>query len=131
MAQSARPVARAWDERRIDLPIVGSSMAYVPRARADRVVLFVSGDGGWNLGVVDMARRIAPKAIVIGISFLTLARAARSESGCWYPAGDLETVSHAAQKRLGLADAGSLLPLSSSSRATVVGQPSTTAWRPV
>ena len=98
----AATASRTWDERRIDLPIVGPSMAYVPRTPTGRVVLFVSGDGGWNLGVVDMARRIAPTAAVVGISFPQLARAAVRNAGCWYPAGDLEVLAHAAEKRLGL-----------------------------
>jgi type IV secretory pathway VirJ component len=103
-AQPVRTVTRSWDERSLDLPIVGASMAYVPHQATNHVVLFISGDGGWNLGVVDMARRIAPSAIVIGISYPALRNAADAEQGrgCWYPAADLERISHAAQKRLGL-----------------------------
>ncbi len=112
--------ARAWDERTIDLPIVGQSMAYVPHAPTTRVVLFISGDGGWNLGVVDMARRIAPTAVVIGISFPKLSHAALQAGGCWYPAGDLETLSHAAQKRLGLTEYHAPALVGYSSGATLV-----------
>jgi hypothetical protein len=28
---------------------------YKPKADPDELVLFISGDGGWNLGVIDMA----------------------------------------------------------------------------
>ncbi len=97
-------LARSWDERRLDLPIVGMSTVYVPHVPTKRVVLFLSGDGGWNLGVVDMARRMAADTIVVGISVPTLVRQAVRLSGCWYPAGDLETLAHAAEKRLGLAE---------------------------
>jgi type IV secretory pathway VirJ component len=94
---------RAWDERPVVLPLVGRSTAYVPRTSTSHVVLFISGDGGWNAGVVDMARRIAAQgAIVIGISYLALRRSASRESGCWYVASDLELISHAAQKALNL-----------------------------
>jgi type IV secretory pathway VirJ component len=117
---AAQTPPRTWQERTINLPIVGPSMAYVPRAPTDRVVLFVSGDGGWNLGVVDMARRIAPDAIVVGISFPKLSHAAPGRSGCWYPAGDLETLSHAAQKRLGLTDYHAPVLVGYSSGATLV-----------
>lgn len=116
----AQRPATAWDERRIDLPIVGPSMAYVPHVPTTRVVLFISGDGGWNLGVVDMARRIARTAIVIGISFPKLSRAAVAQGGCWYPAGDLETLSHAAQKRLGLTEYHAPALVGYSSGATLV-----------
>ena len=100
-AQPAPP--RTWDEKPIALPVVGSGTAYVPRTPTAHVVLFISGDGGWNAGVVDMARRIAAQqAIVIGISFPVLKRSAGRESGCWYVASDLELISHAGQKALKL-----------------------------
>ncbi len=39
-----------------------------PAAQPANVVLFISGDGGWNLGVVDMARElVALDALVVGI----------------------------------------------------------------
>jgi type IV secretory pathway VirJ component len=99
---SGKPPSSAWIERRVTVPLVGTAMAYVPKASVPRVVLFISGDGGWNAGVVDMARRIAPHAVVIGISYPTLRRSSGGGTRCWYPAGDLEAISHAAEKRLGL-----------------------------
>jgi type IV secretory pathway VirJ component len=99
----AAPAARTWDEKTIPLPLVRTGVAYVPRTPATRVALFISGDGGWNLGVIDMARRIAAQqTIVIGVSYPALKRAAARESGCWYVASDLELISHAAQKTLKL-----------------------------
>src|SRR5438477_3924410 len=100
-AQPALP--RTWDEKSIVLPLVRTSTAYVPRTPTSHVVLFISGDGGWNAGVVDMARRIAAQqAVVIGISYPALKRTAARDSGCWYVASDLELISHAAQKALKL-----------------------------
>src|SRR5690349_2514534 len=61
-----------WTEKVVSVPIVGHVVAYVPKKPASAVVLFLSGDGRWNLGVVDWARRIAPKAIVLGVDFLAL-----------------------------------------------------------
>jgi type IV secretory pathway VirJ component len=99
--RNSTPPLRAWDERKLTLPIVGPSSVYVPHAATNHVVLFVSGDGGWERGVRDMAARMAPQAIVIGISFPALRRAAlRQKRGCWYPAADLERIAHAAQKVL-------------------------------
>jgi type IV secretory pathway VirJ component len=114
------PTSRAFDERRLDLPIVGASTVYVPRTPTSRVVLFLSGDGGWNLGVVDMARRMASEAIVVGVSVPALVRAAARATGCWYPAGDLETLAHAAEKRLGLPDYHAPVLVGYSSGATLV-----------
>jgi type IV secretory pathway VirJ component len=96
--------AGAWTERSLQLPIAGRATAYVPRRPADGVVLFVSGDGGWNLGVVDMARRLAPRFVVIGISFPAVRGAVARQEGCWYPAGDLEVLARNAEKQLGLAE---------------------------
>jgi type IV secretory pathway VirJ component len=120
--QVSRPVAPSWEERSLDLPIVGPSVAYVPRQATNRVVLFISGDGGWNLGVVDMARRVAPQAVVIGISYPALRKAAdaRPGQGCWYPAADLELISHAAQRRLGLRQYEPPVLVGYSSGATLV-----------
>ena len=36
----------------------GTVHVYAPPGPSARVVLFVSGDGGWNLGVIPMARRL-------------------------------------------------------------------------
>ena len=36
----------------------GKITVYRPSLHPAHVVLFVSGDGGWNLGVVDMAREL-------------------------------------------------------------------------
>jgi type IV secretory pathway VirJ component len=93
---------RAWDERRIPLPQVGSGLAYVPHAPTAHVVLFVSGDEGWNATAAGLARGIAPQAIVIGVSYPRLKAAAAREGGCWYAASDLELISQAAQKALKL-----------------------------
>src|ERR1035437_149394 len=71
---AAAPV-RTWDEKPIVLPLAGSGVAYVPRTPTPRVVLFISGGGGWNAGVADMARRIADEqAIVICVSYPALKR---------------------------------------------------------
>src|SRR5262245_46350955 len=46
----------------------GQVSLYRAGDRPARVVLFVSGDGGWNLGVVGMARHLAERgALVAGI----------------------------------------------------------------
>ncbi len=46
----------------------GTLTVYRQTPRPAHVVLFVSGDGGWKLGVVDMARELAARdALVVGI----------------------------------------------------------------
>ncbi|HXO27248.1 MAG TPA: AcvB/VirJ family lysyl-phosphatidylglycerol hydrolase, partial [Thermoanaerobaculia bacterium] len=67
------------------------------------VVLFFSGDGGWNLGVVDMAETLAKMdALVVGINLPHyLAALAASKETCSYPASDAELLSKFVQKKLG------------------------------
>jgi hypothetical protein len=59
------------------LAAVGTVIVYIPAdlSRAKRVVLFLSGDGGWQLGVVDMTLRLAPCAVVAGNSLPPYQRA--------------------------------------------------------
>ena len=66
------------------------------------VVLFVSGDGGWNLGVVDMAQALAGlDALVVGIDITHyLKQLNAGTDACGYPAGDLEGLSQYVQKAL-------------------------------
>lgn len=67
------------------------------------VVLFLSGDGGWNQGVVDMAKALASlDSLVVGIDVRHyLAALSRSDAACLYPPGDLEALSQYLQKKLG------------------------------
>jgi type IV secretory pathway VirJ component len=101
-AAAANPQT-GWDERVIRVPVVGQAYIYAPHhPTTPNVVLFMSGDGGWNLGVVDMARRMMPKATVIGISYVALRRAPGETTRCWMPSGDLEVIAHTAEKQLEL-----------------------------
>jgi type IV secretory pathway VirJ component len=67
------------------------------------VVVFFSGDGGWNLGVVDMAHTLARMdALVLGVNLPRyLDKLAAGKEKCSYPASDVELLSKYAQKKLG------------------------------
>ena len=93
-------VARVVEEQ-ATLPLFGKVKVYRPDSVRDArgVILFVSGDGGWNLGVVDMARRSATHAIVVGLSMTVWRKIAQQDPNhCWFPAGELETTSQAIEK---------------------------------
>jgi len=110
-------------EEKKSLPGFGEVAVYRPRdlSRAHGVVLFISGDGGWNLGVVDMARRLADRAIVAGLSMPAWQkRAERNEKACWYPAGELETAAQAIEKLYALPRYVRPILVGYSSGATVV-----------
>ena len=81
----------------------GKVVLYAPPAEPDQVVLFISGDGGWNLGVVDMARELAGlDALVVGIDIRHFLKSVETtQDHCAYPAADFEALGQFVQKKLG------------------------------
>ena len=69
---------------------------YRPAGEVKSVVLFLSGDGGWNQGVVDMAQALSAQgAMVAGIDVPKLiANLDKDAEACVSPDGDLENLSH-------------------------------------
>ncbi len=100
----------------------GKVVIYKPVSVPDAVVLFVSGDGGWNLGVVDMAKNItAQGALVAGIDIQHYYKALKRENvKCYYPAGDFEELSLALQKRYNIKEYMKPILVGYSSGATLV-----------
>lgn len=66
------------------------------------VSIFISGDGGWNAGVINMAQKLSERgSLVIGVNILQYYASLRKQSGaCYYPASDFETMSLSVQKKL-------------------------------
>jgi type IV secretory pathway VirJ component len=81
----------------------GKVSVYRPRGEPREVVLFLSGDGGWTLGVLTMTRRLVEQgALVAGIdNSHYLAELERAKERCVSPAVDLENLSHFLQSKLG------------------------------
>lgn len=100
----------------------GTVTVYTPEGKPDSVALFVSGDGGWQLGVIPMARQLVAKnAAVVGIDVRRyLARIARAASGCRSLAVDFENLSHRVQKELQLPEYHVPVLVGYSSGATLV-----------
>jgi type IV secretory pathway VirJ component len=69
---------------------------YKPAAPATSFVLFLSGDGGWNAGVVSMAKSLAGQgALVAGIDTPALLKNLEKDGNdCVFPDGDFENLSH-------------------------------------
>jgi type IV secretory pathway VirJ component len=92
-----------------------------PTGTPAQVVLFVSGDGGWNLGVIPMARRLqAEGALVAGIDIRTYLAVLERSEPCAYPAGSLEELSRAVQLRHHLQEYRAPILVGYSSGATLV-----------
>lgn len=94
-----------------------------PAGLPTSVAIFVSGDGGWHLGVVNMARHLVEAgALVIGVdirSYLDALGKTAPES-CNDLAVDFERLSHDVQKKLALPDYRLPVLLGYSSGATIV-----------
>ena len=100
----------------------GNVTIYYQSTRPSHVVLFVSGDGGWNLGVVDMAKALSSyNALVVGIDITHyMKELERSSEACVYPAADFELLSKFVQKKLGYPGYRVPLLVGYSSGATLV-----------
>jgi type IV secretory pathway VirJ component len=77
----------------------GAVTLYRPAGPVKSVVLFLSGDGGWNQGVVGMAQALKDQgAMVAGIDVpKLLANFDKDGEACVSPDGDLENLSHYVQ----------------------------------
>lgn len=100
----------------------GTVHLYYASPRPSRVALFVSGDGGWNLGVVDMARELVTlDALVVGINIKQYLRhLTASSAACLYPAAEFEALSKFVQKKLGYPEYQAPVLVGYSSGATLV-----------
>lgn len=81
--------------------IFGQVKIYKPLSEPSQVILFISGDGGWNLGVVDMAIAFTGmNTMVIGIDITRYYKnLQKSASECYYPASDFENLSKTVQEK--------------------------------
>jgi type IV secretory pathway VirJ component len=79
----------------------GKVAVYHPEKEPNAFVLFISGDGGWNKGVDEMASHIVSQgAMVAGINLVHYFKSLKTlKSACYYPAGDLEELSLTLQKK--------------------------------
>lgn len=104
LASLASTAARADEPATVSFGRFGAVALVRPAGTPSEVVLFLSGDGGWNKGVVEMAGALAQRgALVLGIDSARYLKAvARSNEPCTYPAGELEGLSQSVQKQLGL-----------------------------
>jgi type IV secretory pathway VirJ component len=104
----------------------GTVSVYIPQGKPKSVAIFLSGDGGWELGVLNMARALEQTgAVVIGVDirqyFSGLGKlAARPDAPCQMIAADFESLSHQVQKQIGLGEYVVPVLVGYSSGATVV-----------
>jgi type IV secretory pathway VirJ component len=121
----ATPARAQTSSVRDDTVRVGRfGLVHVYRAgdRPARAVLFVSGDGGWNLGVVGMARTVADSgALVMGVDITTYLKSLdAAPERCAYPAADFEVLSQYIEQRYAFAAYQTPVLVGYSSGATLV-----------
>lgn len=125
---AAKPAAKPDDgaAQHLSAGRFGTVAVYLPPGKPRSVAIFLSGDGGWELGVINMARALqASGAVVIGVDirqyFSSLGKvAARGSAPCQMIAADFEALSHQVQKRIGLSEYVVPVLVGYSSGATVV-----------
>ena len=114
------------ETREIGAGRFGIVHVYMPEGAPQSVAIFVSGDGGWELGVINMASALRELgAVVIGVDirqyFASLRRAAqRADAHCQMIAVDFESLSHQVQKQIGMSEYHVPVLVGYSSGATVV-----------
>ncbi len=79
----------------------GTLHIYKQSDQPKSVVLFISGDGGWNLGVIDMAKSLAElDSMVVGIDITHYIKQLNASSEkCNYSAANFEALSQYLQKK--------------------------------
>jgi type IV secretory pathway VirJ component len=96
--------AASATEQKLTLPEpFGPVTLYHSTPTPPHVAIFISGDGGWNLGVVDMARELqGMDALVIGVDIRHYMKAATaSPDKCFDPGTDFAELGRVVEKRLG------------------------------
>ncbi len=74
-------------------------VVYAPSGTPKSVVLFLSGNDGWDGGVIGMAQKLVQRcAMVVGIDLPKFIANLEADGGdCVFPDGDLENLSHFVQ----------------------------------
>lgn len=80
----------------------GPVTIYRAAREPDRFVVLLSGDGGWDQGLANMARQAAQmNATVVGVDIRDYLANTRWDHDTFYPAADITTLAKAVQKELG------------------------------
>ncbi len=99
----ATPALAGGKDETVTYGSFGQVHIYRQSAKPANVVLFVSGDGGWNQGVVQMAKSLAGiDSLVAGIDITHyLKQTAAANSACTYSAGDLQGLAQSLEAKYG------------------------------
>jgi len=108
-------------EEKLEVRPFGTVTLYHATPRPKHVVVFISGDGGWNLGVVDMARELVPlDALVIGVDIRSYLKAALPAKDCFDAGRDYAEIGRTVEEHLGYKPLVPAVLVGYSSGATLV-----------
>ena len=95
--RTVAPVAA--DAKRLSHGRFRNLLVYVPNGTPTSVVLFLSGDEGWNAATDAMARPLMQQgAMVVGIDWVAFKASLEADGdACVFPDGDLENLGHFVQ----------------------------------
>jgi len=117
-------LAKAWAETATSFEFdpFGPVKIYKKSERPTNVIILVSGDGGWNQAMADMAEAFSNlDAVVAGVDINNyFQRTSSSTEACAYPAADFEALSQYLQKTLDYPDYTLPVLIGHSSGATLV-----------
>lgn len=102
-ASAAAPTGAAAGGEKLNFGRFGKVAVVKPEGAPRQAVLFFSGDAGWKAGEQELAKALAANGVlVLGMDTPAYLKALGASSKCGYLAGDLESLSQYAQKKLGL-----------------------------
>ncbi|MBW8873658.1 MAG: hypothetical protein JF614_01725 [Acidobacteria bacterium] len=109
-------------EETMTLEPFGKITIYHQSPRPAHVALFISGDGGWNLGVVDMARELeGMDALVAGVDIRHYMKSSTADPDrCWDPGADFAELGKAIEKKFGYSERVRPVLVGYSSGATII-----------
>jgi len=112
----------AQKTEQLKYPPFDNVTVYHPAKAPENIILFISGDGGWNKGVVDMAKAFVKfDALVVGIDIVKyIGKIQNTTRGCVYPAADMENLSKFIQKKFKISPYKQPILVGYSSGATLV-----------
>lgn len=108
-------------EDKLQYGLFGPVTVYHSTPRPAHVVVFISGDAGWKLGVVDMARELTTMdALVVGVDIQHyFKKLEASKQKCFFPAGDFDSLGKFIEKKYGYASYVAPILIGYSSGATL------------
>jgi type IV secretory pathway VirJ component len=115
-------VSQTLHQETLAFGVFGRVHIYQTMDHPEQVVMFISGDNGWNAKVSGMAEKMAEQhALVIGIDINTLFKNMLKERRkCLYPAGDFQELANYVQRKNGFPEHYTPILAGYSSGATLV-----------